>query len=141
MSGKCARFGKFNLIGILGAVIQLTVFGVLVRWRGLSEVAAAAVAVEVVLLNNFFWHERFTWADRRRAGLHRRLLRLARFHAANGLVSLAGNTAIVWLLVRQFRAPALPSAVAAIALCAPINFLLADRWVYRAPADGLALDA
>ena len=141
MKAGCARFGKFNLIGIVGAAIQLTLFGILVCWCRLSEVAASAIAVESVLLNNFFWHERFTWGDRRHAGLRPRLLRLARFHAANGLVSLAGNTAIVWLLVRQFRAPALPSAVAAIALCAPINFLLADRWVYRAPADGLALDA
>ena len=101
------------------------------RWAHLSEVVAAAIAVEVVLLNNFFWHERFTWGDRRPVGLRTRLLRLARFHAANGFVSLAGNTALVWFLVQELRAPALVSALAAIAVCAPINFLLADRWVYR----------
>ena len=135
------RFGKFNLIGLGGAAIQLTLFALLMACFQVSEVAATAIAVEVVVLNNFFWHERFTWGDRRNVGLWSRIFRLARFHAANGLVSLAGNTALVWLLVQYLKVPALPSAVAAIGICAPINFLLADRWVYRAPADGLALDA
>lgn len=133
MNREFARFGRFNLIGIAGAAMQLTMFALLMRWFRLPEVAAAGIAVEVVVLNNFFWHERFTWGDRSYPGPMERMFRLARFHAANGVVSLAGNTAIVWLLVEVFRAPALLSAVAGIAVCAPVNFLVADRWVYRKP--------
>ena len=79
MNADCARFGRFNLIGIGGAAIQLVLFALLVRWVHLSEVVAAPIAVEVVLLNNFFWHERFTWGDRPGVGLRSRAFRLARF--------------------------------------------------------------
>ncbi len=124
------RFGRFTLIGALGAALQVALFDLLMKGLRLPGVAAAPIAVEIVLLNNFFWHERFTWRDRRSAGLRQRATRLWRFHTANGLVSLAGNTALTWWLVEKLKAPALASAVAAIAVCAPVNFLVADRWVY-----------
>lgn len=122
------RFGKFALVGTLGAAMQLVVFALLVRFFHLPGVAAAPVAVEIVVLHNFCWHERFTWRDRI---LRHRAARLCRFHVTNGAVSLAGNTALIYLLVHRFGSPPLPAAVAAIALCAPANFALADRWVYR----------
>jgi len=126
-----ARFGKFSLVGLAGAALQVILFDLLRRGCHLPGAAATSIAVEMVVMNNFFWHERFTWRDRGRMGLRQRALRLWRFHAGNGLFSLAGNTLLVYGLVEMFKAPALPSAVAAIALCAPVNFWIADRWVYR----------
>jgi len=129
------RWFRFNLVGGLGVAVQLAVLLGLKSGFHLSYLPATALAVEVAVLHNFFWHERFTWRDRGSRGLSQRAARLWRFHVANGLVSLAGNTALIYLLVHQLKMPALPSAVAAIALCSPLNFLLADRWVYRqAPA-------
>ncbi|HJT86407.1 MAG TPA: GtrA family protein [Bryobacteraceae bacterium] len=130
MERQWLRFGRFNAVGLLGAALQLMVFYSLMRALDLPAAAAAFVAVEAAVLHNFFWHERFTWRDRQTAGLRQRAVRLGRFHAANALVSLAGNTAVAALLVDWLHAPAIPSALAAIALCAPVNFLLADRWVY-----------
>jgi putative flippase GtrA len=129
-SQLCMRFGRFSLIGLSGAVLQVILFNLLIESFHLPGVAAMPIAVETVLLNNFFWHERFTWRARGAAGLRPRLARLWRFHAANGMVSLAGNTVLAYWLVQQLKAPPWPSAVAAIAICAPINFLIADRWVY-----------
>jgi putative flippase GtrA len=128
MTGRGPRFGRFSLVGVLGAALQVLVFHFLAAV--LPAAAASPIAVELALLHNFLWHERFTWGDRRPARLRQRASRLWRFHAANGLVSLVGNTALTWLLVDQLRAPALPSAVAAIVICAPVNFFLADGWVY-----------
>jgi putative flippase GtrA len=127
----CARFGRFNLVGLLGAALQVLLFDLLMKRWGLPEVAAMPVAVEIVLLHNFFWHERFTWRDRGLAGLRPRAIRLCRFHASNGLISLAGNTVLTYYLVEKLKAPALPSALAAIALCAPVNFLLSDQWIFK----------
>lgn len=127
---QCWRFGKFNLVGLLGAALQVLLFYLLIRHFRLPEAPATMVAVELVVLHNFFWHERFTWRDRGLRNLRRRALRLWRFHLGNGLVSLVGNAALTHVLVDWLQAPAVPSAVAAIALCAPANFLLADRWVY-----------
>lgn len=130
---QCARFARFSLAGVLGGALQVLLFDLLIKCVHLPGVAATPIAVELVLLNNFFWHERFTWRDRDPAGTLQRAVRLWRFHAGNALVSLAGNTGLTYVLVELLKAPVLPSAAAAIAVCAPINFLLADRWVYRRP--------
>jgi putative flippase GtrA len=127
---QCARFARFGLVGILGAALQIVLFDLLMKCLHLPGAAAAPIAVEMVLLNNFFWHERFTWRDRESAGLRQRAIRLWRFHAGNGVVSLAGNALLVYCLVQLIEVPALPSQVMAIVLCAPVNFLVADRWVY-----------
>ena len=82
------------------------------------------------MLHNFLWHERFTWGDREPLNFQQRMVRLFRFHAGNGLISLAGNAALTYALVEWLELPAMVSAAAAIVLCAPANFLLADRWVY-----------
>jgi dolichol-phosphate mannosyltransferase len=122
-----ARLGRFGAVGLLGAVLQVALFTELARW--LPAAAAAALAVELTVLHNFVWHERVTWRDRRAPGLRERLARLWRFHAANGLVSIAGNTAVVYGLT-ELGAPSLAAQAAAIAVCAPVNFWVADRWVY-----------
>jgi len=128
-----ARFTKFGLVGILGAVLQALLFALLSSSVHLPGAWAALVAVEIVVLHNFLWHERFTWRDRKTSGFRQKIIRLARFHAMNGAVSLAGNIFLAWLLIERLKAPALPSELAAIALCAPANFLAADAWVYRPP--------
>jgi putative flippase GtrA len=131
MSGRhYARFGRFSLVGALGAGLQVLVFDLLLKFFQMPEVAAAPIAVEIVVLHNFWWHERFTWRDRGLNGLRQRIIRLWRFHVSSGLISLAGNTGLTYYFVEQLKSPALASAVAAIAICAPVNFLIADRWVY-----------
>jgi putative flippase GtrA len=133
MSGRqaCARFGRFNLVGALGAGLQILVFYLLMKYFRVPAAAATPVAVEIVVLHNFFWHERFTWRDRRPGCFRQRSTRLWRFHVSNGLISLAGNTVLTYCLVEQLKTAALPAAVVAIAICAPVSFLLADRWVYE----------
>lgn len=134
MSGAwrlCARFGRFNLVGLVGAALQVMLFDVLMKCWGFADVAATLIAVEVALLHNFFWHERFTWRDCERTGLRQRAIRLWKFHAGNGLISLAGNAALMYCFVEKLRAPAVPSALAAIALCGPANFLLSDHWIFK----------
>ncbi len=130
------RFGKFSLVGLAGAVVQLAVFSALVRIRHWPATPTALLAVEIAVLHNFLWHERFTWRDREPLNLRRRILRLWRFHAANGLVSLAGNAALTYVLVEWLEVPAMISAAAAIGLCAPLNFYLADLWVWGGRAGG-----
>lgn len=128
------RFGKFSFVGMCGAALQLVLTHFFVGACGLSAAAATPFAVELVLLHNFLWHERLTWRDRECRIPRLRAQRLCRFHAANGLVSIAGNTAIVWLLTKYAHLPPLASATAAIAVCAPLNYLLAGEWVFVSSA-------
>lgn len=126
-----SRFGKFNLVGLLGAALQLFLLWTLTKWVCAPALVATPVAVELVVLHNFVWHERFTWRDRRTSDMRQRLIRLWRFHAGNGLTSLLGNTVLVYAFVEWLHAPVLLSAAAAIVVCSLLNFLTADRWVYE----------
>jgi putative flippase GtrA len=125
------RFGRFNLVGLMGAAWQLLLISTLTKSLHLTTSVATAIAVEIVVLHNFTWHERFTWADRHAGGFRQRAIRLARFHAGNGLVSLIGNTILMYWLVERLRAPVTLSAMAGIGFCSLFNFMIADRWVYR----------
>lgn len=128
---RCARFGKFSVVGLVGAVVQVLVFDLLIQRCQMPPAAAAAMAVEIAVLHNFWWHERFTWRERKHAGSPR-AARLWRFHLGNGVVPLAANALLTWFLLKKVNVPPVFAAVAAIAVCAPVNFLLADRWVFLA---------
>lgn len=131
MTGVGWRFGRFSLVGFIGAVLQLTLVSLLTTYFGVLSAAATLVAVEITILHNFAWHERFTWGNRGLKSSRQLVLRLWRFHAGNGLVSLAGNTILMYCLVERLKAPILPAAMGAIVICSLANFLIADRWVFR----------
>ena len=124
------RFGRFSLVGLLGAILQLLLIWLFVEYFGILSVVATPVAVEITILHNFIWHERFTWSGRAPKGSRQMALRLCRFHAGNGLISLGGNTILMYYLVERLNAPAAPTAIGGIALFSLANFLVADRWVY-----------
>jgi putative flippase GtrA len=134
MRSALARFGKFNLVGCLGAALQLLLMTLLTRHFDLPSTIATPIAVELTVLHNFIWHECFTWRDRADSESSRVWDRLCRLHAANGAVSLLGNMLLMYWLVERCNVPATWSMLAAIGVCAMVNFRLADRWVYaRAP--------
>jgi putative flippase GtrA len=58
------RWCKFNLVGAVGICVQFGVLFFLKSELHFPYLAATALAVEAAVVHNFFWHERFTWADR-----------------------------------------------------------------------------
>jgi putative flippase GtrA len=125
------RWIKFNAVGAIGIVVQLAALAILRSWLKLNYLLATAIAVEIAVLHNFVWHERFTWADRPPSRLAHSLIRLAKFNATNGAVSIVGNLLLMRLLVGQFRFNYVLSNCAAIAICSLLNFLLGDRFVFE----------
>jgi putative flippase GtrA len=130
VDGLLWRFGRFSLVGFIGSLLQLALMFLLTKLFGVVVMIATPVAVEITVLHNFIWHELFTWGDRGIQDPRQIAIRLCRFHAGNGLVSLGGNTILMYGLVERLHAPVVPSAMGAILLCSLVNFLLADRWVY-----------
>jgi putative flippase GtrA len=124
------RWLKFNLVGALGIGVQLGALKLLLL-ASMNVYAATPIAVELAVLHNFAWHERFTWKDRP-GGTRQRLLRLLKFHAGNGVVSILGNEALMWLLVGRMhmKQPLLANAIA-IAVCSFLNFALGEWFVFR----------
>lgn len=122
------RFVRFNSVGVAGFVLQIALLTVLVS-LGVHYLIATALAVEAAVLHNFFWHERWTWADRP-AGGRARLIRLARFHALNGAVSLVGNLLLMRLFVGALGIPAIPANLLSVLACAAVNYFGSDRVVF-----------
>jgi putative flippase GtrA len=126
------RWGKFNLVGVVGMLVQLGALAVFVQLVPGHYLCASAAALEVTLLHNFVWHCKFTWRDRRDdAGLATRLMR---FHLTNGLVSMIGNLVLTRILVHDARMAVLEANGIAILCCSIVNFCLSDSWAFAVRA-------
>ena len=95
---------KFVIVGCLGFVLQLLTLWALSSLAGWPWLPATAAAVEMAVLHNFVWHERWTWADRRFGGFGG-FGRLVRFNVATGLISIVGNVALMDILVEALGLP------------------------------------
>ena len=128
-----ARWMKFNLVGALGIILQLSVLALLSQWCGIPYLPATALAVETTVLHNYIWHERFTWADRGSRSWRDTVVRFVSFNLSNGAISLGGNVSLMLLLVGRAHLPMLPANLISVGACSVVNFLVSDRWVFRAP--------
>lgn len=131
------RWLVFNGVGVLGFGIQTTVLAILVHGIGLHYLAATVLAVETAILHNFFWHRRWTWRERRGSGLTRATAQLWRFHLLNGLVSLAGNMMMMYVLVDHLGWSPLRANAITVLACSVVNFAVSDRAVFRVCATTL----
>jgi putative flippase GtrA len=124
------RFLRFNLVGILGIVTQLTTLTILNHAFPRHYLLTSTFAVEFTLLHNFIWHLHYTWPKTSQHSTRDTLTQLLRFHLSNGLVSLLGNLAFMHIFVHSAHMPVLFANALAIACCGLANFLLAHHWVF-----------
>jgi dolichol-phosphate mannosyltransferase len=126
------RPAKFALVGAVGIIVQLAALQALtaIGWHYLW---ATGLAVEVAVVHNFIWHQRFTWSDRQRSRLVETSSRLLRFHLSNGTISILGSLLLMRWLVGQLGLRVLVANLLTIAACSVGNFLASDRWVFLSP--------
>jgi putative flippase GtrA len=121
------RFGrllKFGAVGATGVIINTTILYVLKHWLGLPLVLSSAIAVEITIVSNFFWNNRWTFACQSPS-----LARFAKFNVAS-LAGLAVNVTTVWGLTRAglyFLIANLVGIGAGVAL----NYACSVVWVWR----------
>ncbi|MFI5101991.1 MAG: GtrA family protein [Terriglobales bacterium] len=132
------RWLKFNAVGGIGIVVQLAVLAVCRSWLKLDYLLTTGLAVEIAVIHNFFWHERFTWADRPATRVQS-LVRLGKFNASNGAVSIVGNLVLMRLLVGEAKFNYVASNLIAIVVCSLVNFLLGDRFVFETESKSAAI--
>lgn len=125
------RWLAFNAVGGVGIAVQVAVLAGLTAGLDWNYLVSTVLAVEAAILHNFFWHERWTWVDKTGGRANGRLRRLARFHAANGAVSLTGNVFLMWLFVGSLGIHPVIGNLGAIAICSLVNFFASDCWVFR----------
>jgi putative flippase GtrA len=129
------RWGKFNLVGAAGMVVQLAALALFGRLAAGHYLYASAAAVELVVLHNFVWHVLYTWRDRRDGTAL--LSRLMRFHLSNGQVSILGNLVLMRVLVHEVHLPLLISNGIAILCCSVVNFCLGNNWAFAVRSEGV----
>ncbi len=127
------RWGKFNLVGAMGMIVQLAALALFNRLAVGHYLFATAAAIEITVLHNFVWHVRFTWRDRRENSAL--LSQLVRFHFSNGLVSMLGNLVLMRFLVDEAHVQLLVSNCIAILCCSVVNFCLGDHWAFATRAQ------
>ena len=121
------RWLKFNAVGFGGILLQLAALALLTGALRMNYALATTLAVEAAIIHNYFWHERYTWADRSRTRA-----RFLKFNLTTGVFSIVGNLGIMTLLVGRLHLHYLLSNVISIAVCSIANFLVADRFVFDA---------
>ena len=123
---------KFNAVGVLGFALQTTALFILTHGAlRVGYLAATALAVELAVLNNFVWHQRWTWKDRPAATKGETLCRLAKVNVTNGMVSLGGNLVMMSILVGRLGLPIAGANVVSVASCSIFNFILADKIAFH----------
>jgi putative flippase GtrA len=123
------RWVTFYAVGGLGIGVQFVVLLACTSGLRLDYLWATVLAVEAAVIHNFLWHERFTWADRRSRN---NVARFVMFNLTTGMFSIAGNLALMALLVGALHLPYLGANGLSIAACSVANFLVSDRFVFRA---------
>jgi putative flippase GtrA len=130
------RWGFFNAVGLAGFVVQLGIIAILTRLGGWHYLAATAVAMQIVIAQNYVAHSRWTWADRPARTARERLVRPLRYQGAKTL-SLGVNVTLTALFVARAGLPPEAANALAVAACALLNYVAADRLIFTA-ADGTA---
>lgn len=122
------RWMKFNMVGWIGIGVQLAVLTALKSGLHLNYLWATALAVEAAVIHNYFWHQRFTWADRPAVS---ETARFARFNLTTGAFSIAGNLVLMKLLVDVAHVQYLLANIVTIATCSLLNFVASDKLVFK----------
>lgn len=131
MPASLRRWLVFNAVGALGFLVQLATLALLMGRLGWGYVTGTALAVEVAVIHNFFWHQRWTWADRADHGWTAGCLRFLRFNLTNGALSIAGNLIFMRLFLDTLPVNYAAANSLAIAACSILNFVISDRLVFK----------
>jgi putative flippase GtrA len=127
------RFLRFNIVGALGIAVQLAGVTILVSLLHVHYLVSTAIAIEIAVLHNFAWHERWTWARPGRLEIARSpgvFFRCVAFHAGNGCVSLLGTMALMPFLVGWLGLHYLLANIITITATGLLNFVVGDRLVF-----------
>ena len=127
---------KFNVVGVLGFALQSGALFLLTHGgHPVGYLAATAAAVELAVLNNFVWHQRWTWKDRPSLTIKDTLRRLVKFNLTSGLFSMIGNLVFMSILVGRLGLAIGPANLASVVACSIVSFILADRIAFECSAD------
>lgn len=123
------RFLKFALVGVLGLVVN-TAFLYLLTTYVFGEalyMLSAAISLELSILNNFYFNERWTFRDRSFSDAL--FGRLVKFHVSRILGAVTTLTAL-YLLTEHLKIYYLLSNIVGVGFGTLVNYLTSRFWVW-----------
>src|SRR5258708_23698596 len=100
------HFIRFNVVGVFGFALQsATLFVLTHSAHPVGYLLATAAAVELAVLNNFVWHQRWTCRDRPSATTKETLHRLVKVNITKCAGSMIWNLVLISILVCRLRVP------------------------------------
>ena len=118
------QLAKFCTVGLIGYVVNLSVFSALV-FAGVHYLVAACCSFLVAVTNNYTWNRLWTFRHQRGSLVFQGL----RFLVVSA-VALAANLAFLAALV-TLGMPKVPAQAIAIVLVTPWNFVANKLWSFR----------
>ncbi|HZU66416.1 MAG TPA: GtrA family protein [Ktedonobacteraceae bacterium] len=119
-----ARLGKFLVVGGTGILVNSFALLLLYRWMHLPLIVASAMAVELAILNNFIWNDRWTFGCSQISWR-----RFVRFNVVS-LGGLVVSTGALWILVSRLGLYYLAANLLGIALATVWNFAASSLWAW-----------
>jgi putative flippase GtrA len=121
-----AQIVKFIFVGVLGAVTEIGVFMLLIKY-GLSLVFANAIAFNLALIQCFIANRYFTF------GLRGGALRLKSFtiFLIYMYLQLIIGTTVLWILIKEFQMTELISKIIQLGCLTPISFLFQKYFIFK----------
>ena len=124
------RFGRFALAGAGGFLVQVGTLAVLTSHFDVDYIMATLIAVEAAIVFNFVWHLKWTWRDRPGSVLQR----FMRFNALTATTSIVGSILLTAFFVEGFEMHVIVANIVSVGILSVVNFIGADRLVFRAGA-------
>lgn len=123
--GVRALLMRFGIVGALGVFVNSSVLFLAHGLAGLPLLIASAVAVEVSIIHNFLWNDRWTF----KAGGFS-LQRLGKFNLTS-LVGLLITSGVLYLLVTYLGLHYMLANLAGIAVAMVWNFGSSLLWTWE----------
>jgi dolichol-phosphate mannosyltransferase len=128
---RIARLAKFGIVGGSGVVVNVGILALCKEQLGIDYRIASLIAIECAIVNNFIWNFRWTWQERRGAGLGSGIAMFTRFNISSGLTALAVNWGLLVLLTEAFGLHYSISNLIGIAMGTVANFLFSHFWAFK----------
>lgn len=127
---EVSRFLKFCIVGASGVVVNMFFFWFFYKKLGIYSLIASLLAIQLAIINNFLWNDKWTWKEKRKPGIGEFFKRLTKFAFASNLVSASGNLLGVFVFLNLLKWHYLFSNFLAISLGVVLNFLVNHYWTY-----------
>ncbi|RXE55414.1 dolichyl-phosphate beta-D-mannosyltransferase [Methanoculleus taiwanensis] len=121
---------SFGLVGISGILVNMGLLYLLTEYAGLYYLLSALIAIELSIMNNFFWNDVWTFKSPKNLRLERKLHRFASFQfvAIGGLLI---NLTVLYVLTEIAGVYYLLANLAGILIAFAWNYMVNRHYTWK----------